>query len=670
MKLRNNIRPPKRLNSEQFDSPYSQVSLRRTKNSASHSYVPYDPDLPPAAFPTLEQPRAPGQRNCDEEDNELHSETLKASQSQQDKWSTRLGLGQEDNDGQVDFEDIPLGQIENYIASNGDMNPVYKRNMAVMANTEQYLLPVDSDSIDSEPDGVIEDNLDRRLSKHTEFLLILSKASSAIDDPKWSDISPSIQLEIINNLLQSHSWSSACNILGLTQHDQEEIQKLWPERDGQIRSEDTQLKRMRQKQLSVLMKMDNSMGAKHPTSHQDVFSKISKRSIRKLKGAIQTDYFLCNAKYVSTARKFLHKRGISPKSVGNWSNSVITIIQGVDDDSGSEISEMGEHQSDSLEIGSTPSCDYVSYYVTGDKPMSATLPQESCINSIGTCLPSTETTFQQESILNPHSKPLNLLPRKNPSQPSQLNGLVCLKIGVERAAQIQASERPEHIAPSQLVLEQPPLDSFFHEPIEAGVSGTFHLASSPDISSVYGSAFSNLAQPVRRILGGSWSYASVRPSEYPASTSSARLWQRLEEARLEARRERREGDSNRERGEHNFFSEPERPSSVSEIQSQSRAPTKVLSSTSAEEVSCPEIDTQLLPESTDVSGAPSPALPDDTIEETDNMSITPPTSDSHSGCTVQPDPTNSTHIGDETNDNDEYDCEIDEMVLLPVRSTG
>ncbi|THC93821.1 hypothetical protein EYZ11_006710 [Aspergillus tanneri] len=165
MKLRNNIRPPKRLNSEQFDSPYSQVSLRRTKNSASHSYVPYDPDLPPAAFPTLEQPRAPGQRNCDEEDNELHSETLKASQSQQDKWSTRLGLGQEDNDGQVDFEDIPLGQIENYIASNGDMNPVYKRNMAVMANTEQYLLPVDSDSIDSEPDGVIEDNLDRRLSK-------------------------------------------------------------------------------------------------------------------------------------------------------------------------------------------------------------------------------------------------------------------------------------------------------------------------------------------------------------------------------------------------------------------------------------------------------------------------------------------------------------------------
>jgi hypothetical protein len=54
------------------------------------------------------------------------------------------------NEARVGIEDIPVNQIENHMASNGNMNPVYVQNMAAMAAVGTSSVDIDMDNSDTD----------------------------------------------------------------------------------------------------------------------------------------------------------------------------------------------------------------------------------------------------------------------------------------------------------------------------------------------------------------------------------------------------------------------------------------------------------------------------------------------------------------------------------------
>ena len=155
MRLRETIRPPQRYDNEDFITP--QRSLRQARRQARPSSVAFNPNLPPAAFPSLERPR-PG-KQCDDRKSQVslqyagNSERPGQSQGQHQRSETENG--ENDRETRDDFEDMPMDEIENTIASNGELNPTYVKNMAMMASSVDN--PYE-DMEDSDPDEAMTDS--------------------------------------------------------------------------------------------------------------------------------------------------------------------------------------------------------------------------------------------------------------------------------------------------------------------------------------------------------------------------------------------------------------------------------------------------------------------------------------------------------------------------------
>lgn len=156
MRLRDSIRVPVRYGENELDTP-SQTSLRRGGGESSdedyvesggssrprprkkrkQNTVPYDPTLPPAAFPSLERPhpgpapKTPGARPS------VHSSLTSNQASGMGTQSLpfrRGGPGHADSFGPSQLESVPMDQLENYLASNNMDNPVYARNVELACN--------------------------------------------------------------------------------------------------------------------------------------------------------------------------------------------------------------------------------------------------------------------------------------------------------------------------------------------------------------------------------------------------------------------------------------------------------------------------------------------------------------------------------------------------------
>lgn len=148
---------PQRLEYEQLHEDSLQQKLHRSKASATPHYIDYDPSLPPAAFPTLDQPRVPQKVNGQVSGN---GTTVQANDDEkrapQDRGGRiHNGAGKTNKIMEIDLSDIPNNLVENYIASNGDLNPIYVRNMDVMAKAGQDTSLAYGDMEDSESDCAI-----------------------------------------------------------------------------------------------------------------------------------------------------------------------------------------------------------------------------------------------------------------------------------------------------------------------------------------------------------------------------------------------------------------------------------------------------------------------------------------------------------------------------------
>ena len=90
--------------------------------------------------------------------------------------------------------------------------------------------------------------------------------------------------------------------------------------ENQIHLEDLQLQKMRDKQLKSLLKIDNSAHNRIP--HRLVFRRTSRQFGRRLSGAIDIDFFSCHVGELENAKRFLKRRGVDTSYAGEWSNGI------------------------------------------------------------------------------------------------------------------------------------------------------------------------------------------------------------------------------------------------------------------------------------------------------------------------------------------------------------
>ncbi|PLB43552.1 hypothetical protein P170DRAFT_480522 [Aspergillus steynii IBT 23096] len=657
MRLRSSIRPPKRFNSEDYEAPFSQVSLRRPQKDIERPpIIEFNPNLPPAAFPTLDKPRVPGSNDGN------------------------IDTPQDDLDSEVDFDDITFAEIENLKASNGPLNPIYVRNMNLMANAGRPSSHTDHD-VEDTAWGSIFDDFDQEFPLASEsmtlppiltqwpqpgtdpLLTMPNKPAPLIPDPEWSDMPISLRVEIFSNLLESLSWPQACNQLGLNVQDQIQLQKKWAERDKQVDDEDELLAEMRAQQLRESMRVDNSSPNHDLKSLQTRMQEIGDDAISRLRRRPQAKHLMCNTDDIAIARRFLDKQGLNPRLIGEWSNS-IPVVEGYKEGENDNhwmagtfewtLEPFGIRISESP-FGSTPARDNAA---TWNESTESTPSRTSVIDSFGTepSVSPIDTVRRRSGVVNPAPRWIND-PTSSSWRPSPSSALVNLSIGTERAAQIH---------PARSVRQNPPQDCVSENPTPTvGDAATdtpdTRTALAPAPAPIPKPASTSSQKPVRRTLGGNWSYLSAAPNPNLRRTSTRRPRKRPDEVKSGARKENPRAD----RGSIEQRCAAPQPGESFLPRARPKL-TRTLSDPSS---SIPTTYRGLPTFNTETSEAALPVLPENRREEADDMTTTPPTSDTRpTAQTSESEVANGAMELDETElyemELDELD-EMDEVVLVP-----
>ena len=504
--------------------------------------VEFDPSLPPAAFPTLDIQRERRSSHA----KGIHGRGILSTNDSSRVLSGSCRGGQNgDGAERVDFQGIPPDHLENYVASNGEHNPVYVGNMAILGalkgNSTSSLekemedsdleVAANTNEQQESPEVRISDPLYNAWHLLTLFSLFPRKITLPIPDLTWKGLCPQMQVEIFVNLLQYYRWWDASEMLGFAVEDHENLRMLLAERDEQTDLEDARLSEMRERQLRALLMIDNSNPRHGQSSPQLVFRKISRQTSRSLKKSLETDYITCSAKGVADARLFLQKRGIDDRFVGEWADC-INPLEPSRDDTGQSLAS-GELELEPAVSTSSP--------IRSDNNVLGSLKttQHSPVNTVETSsAPGTTGLLQSQSDLDLPLEWLTFL-HQNYShavesfRPTPQNdGLIRLRVNAERAAQV---EKPEgvHSEPAKLWHEFPPLDLFFYEPLPPNLNGN---DKNPTPEPKTASNRQNQLDPMCETQSDSAPVPGV-----PLVTSSTRLQQRTQDARVMAWRGKPEG---------------------------------------------------------------------------------------------------------------------------------
>ena len=336
-----------------------------------------------------------------------------------------------------------------------------------------------------------------------------------------------LQVEIIDNLLQIHDWPRIRSLLGLSVEEERIVHEHLTNCNDQIKQENLQLQKMQEKQLRALMRIDNSEPMAHRAPHQLVFRKSSRRSTRTLKKCIESDYLLCKARELFAARRFLSRRGLDPRHAGEWSSdlmvhngSIKTLVWKED-----RVTDPQKFQADSLapsmesenyqrlqskvrfinEIGSPRTMDLLDWRIRG-----------GCAPSVG----STVATVQPS--LNDMASPFN----------TQACGVVRLRIGSQRAALIRdLGELPEW----KEELRQNSNDTRICRQFRLReFDGSSYCVAEPSSVATEDGLVQELpGSPIRRRIGGLWSYKSIGNSPTTKSASGMLPKKNTEETQVQ-----------------------------------------------------------------------------------------------------------------------------------------
>ncbi|KAJ5097168.1 hypothetical protein N7456_007889 [Penicillium angulare] len=536
---------------------------RNARNPVEARIVEFDPTLPPAAFPSLKQPRPLRV-------NEIHG-ILKNGNNDLDPYLTlrRISWSQSRPDSNVNdyggvINSTPPNGIENYVASNTELNPIYVKNMAIMASQPSTDQSFAHELEDSDWDEPID----------------ASKAlGDKIPNPTWEKITPSLQVEIVENMMKNgYSWGRICVELEIRKGSRDKLRRFLRVRNQQIERENRLLAKMRGNQLRALMRIDNSDIRRNDVPHQLVLRRYSRNATRAINesnaprnihGTKVSDLFLCQAADVLAARQYLHRRALPRSFAGEWGHSLV-VLQPPNDDSNLE-PEKFEWKTD-FNADSNLSKEHIVRMRYGRVPVLLTKRGFVQITaSKGTVNPSELTLPIGHSNENfaldrdwdsyfpdwmAQNEALKVMSRQ------QSDGIVTLKIGSKGAARIRdyGSHKNDYgfSRPTQFRPMTPPRTNspnLFSSPL-VGLDDTptkisrrrhpwpshlLELANEPveKIDGVIQAQISRAGipprraeRPIKRMLGGPWSMSAIWDIE--PSIAQARYTHEIEEARLEA----------------------------------------------------------------------------------------------------------------------------------------
>ena len=136
MRLRGPVKASQRMENEGVnEASHNQRKQHRSKSQDLSRYIDYNPNLPPAAFPTFDQPRVPDGHAHQAQYIQTASEGRRVLSRRSS--GSRNDLRKRNKVAGVDLSGIPGDVLGNCIASNGDLNPIYVKNMSIMARASQ-----------------------------------------------------------------------------------------------------------------------------------------------------------------------------------------------------------------------------------------------------------------------------------------------------------------------------------------------------------------------------------------------------------------------------------------------------------------------------------------------------------------------------------------------------
>ncbi|KAJ5940950.1 hypothetical protein N7516_001118 [Penicillium verrucosum] len=525
MKLRDSIRAPVRYGEDEYETP-SQISLRHGYDSFDDSIelgesgrprpqkrrrpntVPFNPNLPPAAFPSLSRPQ-PGR-------DSTTAQNRAVGDSQQHMQTSDVALPPR-NAGSMPtvpsppsgMERVPMDQLDNYIASNNMDNPVYARNVNMARMTCADAPPGTEDM------GTSPDSDDEPLPDASQVLL------DAIPNPKWKDLHKAMQVEIVENTMKYHSWRRVCDLLGLGPDERIQLMQVISVRNKQIERENKRLDQMRRRQRSVLMRIDNSDLKHFKPPPQLVLKRIARETNRNLLLTEYTDLLMCQAHDVLKARQYLHQHGLPRRYAGDWGDSLVVLRESSD-----------SHEPDKFEwkdnLRFTPPPNEIETPINPlMDPVSSA--KSAFIQSIGTRMDGTMNPMdliQRDSDdLGPMLNWGKYYERKPDSSwdttKPRLGGMVRLNIGPRNAAQIQqykqAGVRPQGLSSATVTPESFPPEFLQETPSKAPRNGN-----------VAQPFFKKPAKPISRVLTGNQPSVDCSPTE-----SQLKYQRNIQQAKLE-----------------------------------------------------------------------------------------------------------------------------------------
>ncbi|KAJ5561633.1 hypothetical protein N7461_000394 [Penicillium sp. DV-2018c] len=518
MKLRSKIRAPVRYGEDEEersrrtslrkstdDTPDDTSELEvlgkpRSQKRRRTNTVPFNPNLPPAAFPTLDRPE------------QKHDSTSITSSQR----PANSHVSSPPSSTEAPMNDVPLNELENHFASNNMDNPVYARNMNNMAQTTR---------------ADIEDTAAMETSDSDEWTTPPDAEQVLLDkipNPEWNDLHPAMQVEIIENAMKHHDWRRICNMFGLGADERMDFMQVLDTRNKQIERENKRLETMRRKQRNALMGLDNSELRRFAPPPQLILKRITRQATRGLIVTKYTDLLMCEAHEFLKARQFLHQHGLPREYAGNWGDSLVVLQDSVADSSGPDKFEWSEH------IRFSPPPKEIK------NPL--ILPHDPIIDAKSRFIESAGLagTVNPKDLVRPPDSPEPILdwdkyfPRIRDglwdTQEPRPGGRVKLNIGPEKAAQIQAHEDPDedrghgHVTPDRReVYKKQAMQGFpsASSPPETPVE----TPSKPSRSTRIAGTFPNWpARPISRVL----------PSHSESQAKYVRDIQRVQLERLEA----------------------------------------------------------------------------------------------------------------------------------------
>ncbi|KAJ5135434.1 uncharacterized protein N7515_004712 [Penicillium bovifimosum] len=447
MRLRNSVRAPARYG--EFDEEPRRSSLRNTNDDSFDDSmeldesgrprslnkrpmpitVPFNPNLPPAAFPTLDNPGP--NRGSTSSALRPSRQNRAVNESQNDSRAGPRSPGTDegilvDAVAPTVMNEALLSQIEDHVASNNMDNPVYARNMNMAQTTRANIEGTEgmetSDS-DSDESTFAPDVTQALLDK--------------IPNPEWEDLHRAMQVEIIENAMKHYDWRQICNMLGLGPDERTEFMQNLDTRNRQIERENKKLEIMRRKQRSALMRIDNSDLRLFDPPPQLVLKRITRENMRGMIATKYTDLLLCQTHEFLKARQFLKQHGLPREYAGDWGDSLVVLRDSVADSSEHDKFEWREH------VRFSPPPEEI------ENPMVPT--HDPITNARSTFIRSAGLagTVNPRDLVRPSGDPEPILdwkkhfPRDRNSWVTQWprrGGMVKLKIGPEKAAQIQDRE--------------------------------------------------------------------------------------------------------------------------------------------------------------------------------------------------------------------------------------